>query len=155
MKFMKEFFKIVRTGHHLLTLMNIYSNSIPYTSKEESDLDGKGVYSSCTQSKATLIRKLQLLMKICLVIFLSVFLLACDGDRQVVVSEGSSTENPDAVASFNFRNREMREMMLAESEKKDIEVWINDDRSIGYYLADGEKIDDILTWVYAVYWVNN
>ena len=40
-------------------------------------------------------------------------------------------------------------------EKNHIEVWINDDGSIGYHLADAEKIDKIVTCVFAVYWVNN
>jgi hypothetical protein len=97
----------------------------------------------------------QLLMKICPVIFLSVFLLACDGDRQVEMPEESGIEDANAVASFNMRNREMREMIVAESEKKNVEVWINDDGSFGYYLADSEKIDEIVTWVFAVFWVNN
>ena len=64
-------------------------------------------------------------------------------------------ETAGETARFTMRNREMREMILAESEKKQIEVWLNDDGSIGYYQEDGEAIDDIVTWVFAVYWVNN
>ena len=94
-------------------------------------------------------------MKFYPVIFLSIFLLACDGSGEAQIPEESSTESADLVGSFNMRNREMREMILDESEKKNIELWINEDRSIGYYLADGESIDDIVTWVFAVYWVNN
>ena len=94
-------------------------------------------------------------MKFYPVIILSIFLLACDGGGKAQISEEPITESADLVGSFNMRNREMREMILDESEKKNIEVWINDDRSIGYYLADGDSIDDIVTWVFAVYWVNN
>ncbi len=49
----------------------------------------------------------------------------------------------------------MRELILAEAEKRNIEVWTNENESIGYYLADGDKVDDIVTYAFAVFWVNN
>ena len=49
----------------------------------------------------------------------------------------------------------MRELILAEAEKRNVEVWTNENESIGYYLVDGDKVDDIVTYAFAVFWVNN
>ena len=49
----------------------------------------------------------------------------------------------------------MRELILAEAEKENVEVWTNENGSIGYYLVDGDKVDDIVTYAFAVFWVNN
>jgi len=54
-----------------------------------------------------------------------------------------------------MRNREMREEILVGFKQQNIEFWINDDKSIGYNLVDGDRIDDIITYVYATYWVRN
>ncbi len=90
------------------------------------------------------------------IIILSIFLLACDGESASAPSEESDTADPNAVASFNLRSGGTREqMLLAEAEKRNVEVWINDDGSIGHYVADNKQIDDILTYIRAVIWVNN
>ncbi len=94
-------------------------------------------------------------MKIYPVVFLSVLLLACGENTGMLPIEEAFVETAGATASFNFRNGEMREMLLTRAEEVGVDVWMIDERSIGYYLADGDKIDDIVTYVYAVFWVNN
>ena len=88
-------------------------------------------------------------------IIISIFSTACDFGGGVVISEEPVAESATQVDSFNIRNKEMRELILAEAEKKDVEVWTNENGSIGYYLVDGDKVDDIVTYAFAVFWVNN
>ena len=71
-------------------------------------------------------------MKICLVVFLSVLLLACGENRVMLPAEESFVETAGATASFNFRNGEMREMLLTRAEEVGVDVWMIDERSIGY-----------------------
>jgi len=89
-------------------------------------------------------------MKALQTIFIGAFLIACDGGKEVI-----SPSDPITVASFDMRNREMREEILVGFKQQNIEFWINDDKSIGYNLVDGDRIDDIITYVYATYWVRN
>lgn len=73
-------------------------------------------------------------------------LAACDYRGEEVVPEPVPA-NAEVVApttgSFNLRNGEIREEMLAEFDKAGVHYWINDDNSIGYNLVDGEVIDEI------------
>ncbi len=94
-------------------------------------------------------------MKYLLFIIISIFSSGCDFGGGVVVLEEPIAESTTRVDSFNIRNKEMRELILAEAEKKNVEVWTNENGSIGYYLADGDKVDDIVTYAFAVFWVNN
>ena len=89
-------------------------------------------------------------MKALQTFFIGAFLIACDSEKEVI-----SPSDPMTVASFDMRNREMREEILVGFKEQNIEFWINDDKSIGYNLADGDRIDDIITYVYATYWVRN
>ncbi|MDP6734522.1 MAG: hypothetical protein QF877_17600 [Gammaproteobacteria bacterium] len=88
-------------------------------------------------------------------IILSIFLLACEGESASAPSGELDTADPDAVASFNLRSGERRELFLTEAEKRNVEVWINNDGSIGHYVADDKQINDIFTYIRAVIWVNN
>ncbi|MDP6652182.1 MAG: hypothetical protein QGF90_08775, partial [Gammaproteobacteria bacterium] len=89
------------------------------------------------------------------IIILSIFLLACDGESASAPSGESVTADPNAVASFNLRSGGMREQFLTEAEKRNVEIWINDDGSVGHYVADDKQINDIFTYIRAVIWVNN
>ena len=88
-------------------------------------------------------------------IIISIFSTACDFGGGVVILEEPVAESATRVDSFNIHNKEMRELILAEAEKKNVEVWTNENGSIGYYLVDGDKVDDIVTYAFAVFWVNN
>jgi len=94
-------------------------------------------------------------MKYLFFIIISIFSTGCDFGGGVVILEEPVAESTTRVDSFNIRNKEMRELILAEAEKKNVEVWTNENGSIGYYLVDGDKVDDIVTYAFAVFWVNN
>ena len=94
-------------------------------------------------------------MKYLFFIIISIFSTGCDFGGGVVIPDESVAESTTRVDSFNIRNKEMRELILAEAEKKNVEVWTNENGSIGYYLVDGDKVDDIVTYAFAVFWVNN
>ena len=93
-------------------------------------------------------------MRFLCVILLGFFLLSCDNPVAVQDSGTQTVDDVNAVASFNARGKR-REQLFSAAQEKGIELWINDDGSIGHYLADGKAIDDILTWIRAVNWVNN
>ena len=95
------------------------------------------------------------LMKYLFFIIISIFSIGCDLGGEAVILEERVTESPAQLGSFTIRNNEMRELIMAEAEKKSVEIWINENGSIGYYLADGDEIDDIVTYAFAVFWVNN
>jgi hypothetical protein len=94
-------------------------------------------------------------MRVLPAIIISTFLIACDGKEEPINPSESIALDPITVARFNMRNREMREEILVGFKQQNIEFWINDDKSIGYNLVDGDRIDDIITYVYATYWVRN
>ena len=94
-------------------------------------------------------------MKYLFFIIISIFSTGCDFGGGVVIPGEPVAESTTRVDSFIIRNKEMRELILAEAEKKNVEVWTNENGSIGYYLVDGDKVDDIVTYAFAVFWVNN
>lgn len=94
-------------------------------------------------------------MKLFVMLVFSVLFFACDGNRESALPAVQSTENTDTVGSLKLRNQERREIFLAEAEKRQLDIWINEDDSIGYHIADDEVVDDIFDWVRAVIWVNN
>ena len=94
-------------------------------------------------------------MKYLFFIIISIFSISCDFGGDAVILAERVTESPTQLGSFTIRNNEMRELIIAEAEEKSVEIWINENGSIGYYLADGDEIDDIVTYAYAVFWVNN
>ncbi len=93
-------------------------------------------------------------MRFLCVFLLGFFLLSCDNGVAIQDSDTQTVDDANAVASFNARGKRREQLFLA-AEEKGIELWINEDGSVGYYLADSKPIDDILTYIRAVNWVNN
>lgn len=81
----------------------------------------------------------------------STLLVACSQENDTVDSQIVIEEVVPETNSFNMRNREIREEMLAEFTANNIEYWINDDGSIGYNTVDGEAIDRIGNLIRAEY----
>ena len=94
-------------------------------------------------------------MKYLFFIIISIFSIGCEFGGGGVSLDEPVAESTTRVDSFIIRNKEMRELILAEAEKKNVEVWTNENGSIGNYLVDGDKVDDIVTYAFAVFWVNN
>lgn len=93
-------------------------------------------------------------MRFLSIVLLSCFLLSCDSEVAVQNLDTSVTDDANATGSFRAGGNR-RERLFAAAEEQGIELWINEDGSVGYYLADGDAIDDILDWIRAVNWVNN
>lgn len=82
-------------------------------------------------------------MKFLRVVICFVLLTGCDFNAEVVDPREVISESEETIGSFRMGNGEIREEMLAELEKRDIQHWLNDDNTISYLLADGEIIDTI------------
>ncbi len=91
-----------------------------------------------------------------LVLLACLLLAGCGENQTATVSSTAAVEDTSAtVGSFRLRNGEMRNMLVEEAEERGVEVWFNEDGSIGYHVADGKEVDAIMNWVFAVFWVNN
>ena len=82
-------------------------------------------------------------MKLFLPILLLILATSCDSGGEAPTVLASEIEDPEEKASFRMGNGEIREEMLAEFVKQNVQHWINDDNSIGYFLGDGKIIDKI------------
>ena len=51
--------------------------------------------------------------------------------------------DPMATDFFFMRNPEIREDLLEQLEIHEVDFWINDDNSIGFYVKDTEEVDRI------------
>ena len=92
-------------------------------------------------------------MKLFLLVFLCAAIAACDKSPAIDTPESVMAE----VTTGSFRNRggEIGAEILDEMGKQGIEYWINEDGSIGYYLADGDEIDAIVYYARGKYAARN
>ena len=82
-------------------------------------------------------------MRFLLIIVLLVLTASCDSGGEEPTVVASEIEDPEQKASFRMGNGEVREEMLAEFVKQNVQHWINDDNSIGYFLGHGKIIAKI------------
>jgi len=74
---------------------------------------------------------------------LFVLSIGCDANHKSAISETAIDESAGHMGKFKIRNTEIREEILAELVKANIQHWAKDDGSISYFLSDGEIIDTI------------
>lgn len=92
-------------------------------------------------------------MKYIQLVFLCVVVTACDSNTGVNAPEEISVS--ESTGSFRNRGGEIGAEIIDEMEKQGIEHWFNDDGTIGYYLADGDKIDAIAYYARGKYAARN
>ena len=81
-------------------------------------------------------------MKFLQLLILVVLSVGCDANHKSAISETTIDESVGHIGKFKIRNTEIREEILAELVKANIQHWTNDG-SISYFLSDGEIIDSI------------
>lgn len=59
--------------------------------------------------------------------------------------------SPDATDSFVMRNPEIREDLLNQLAEHNIEFWINEDSSIGFFVRDTREVDRLANEAIGVY----
>lgn len=94
-------------------------------------------------------------MKLPLWMFLLGMLVACSEGSEQDTAQPSLAEAATTRSSFNIRHAEIRHDTLVALEQEGIEFWINDDNSIGYYLADGKAIDNVYANAVGAYAARN
>ena len=82
-------------------------------------------------------------MKFLQLLILFVLSVGCDANQEAAISETAIDESAGHIGKFKIGNTEIREEILAELVKANIQHWANDDGSISYFLSDGEIIDRI------------
>ena len=68
-------------------------------------------------------------------------LTSCVEQPETASQPDFSEFDPLATDSLVMRNTEIREDLLEQSEVHDIEHWINNNGSIGFYLRDTKAVD--------------
>jgi len=75
---------------------------------------------------------------------LTVMLLSYCGPQDTVTQEVvEAPVDPMATDFFFMRNPEIREDLLEQLEIHEVEYWVNEDDSIGFYVKDTEEVDRI------------
>lgn len=77
------------------------------------------------------------LIPICLIAF------SCSDTSEQVDAAQEITQDPMAEEFFFMRNEEILEAILARLERENVEHWINDDDSVGFFARDAKTIDAI------------
>jgi hypothetical protein len=80
------------------------------------------------------------LLTACLVVLL---LSSCEPQDAVTQETIEAEVDPRATDFFFMRNPEIREDLLEQLTLHDIEYWVNDDDSIGFYVKDTKEVDRI------------
>ncbi|MCG8412903.1 MAG: hypothetical protein MI746_01680 [Pseudomonadales bacterium] len=83
--------------------------------------------------------KLSLLVPFSLIACLFV---ACGSPQEESIVETPAVD-PMAEESFFMRNEEILEAILARLERENIEHWLKEDGSVGFYARDTETVDAI------------
>ncbi len=68
---------------------------------------------------------------------------ACGEVTAPLPEQQVAAEDIETRSSFNIGHAEIRHDTLVAMEEAGIEFWINEDNSIGYFLADGKAIDNV------------
>ena len=86
--------------------------------------------------------KLNAIATVLLIVLIAV-LTSCDTGIEESPVQVQTAPDPNAVDFFNMRNAEIRQDIINELSRQNIEHWLNDDGSIGFYARDTELIDNI------------
>lgn len=78
-------------------------------------------------------------------------LSSCDQAGDPEPAEQAIATDPLARDFFFMRNPEIREDLLNQLSLHDIEFWINEDDSIGFYVKDTKEVDRLANEAIGVY----
>ena len=78
-------------------------------------------------------------------------LFACNKPDNAEPAALATETDPMARDSFFMRNPEIREDLLNQLTIHDIEFWINEDNSIGFYARDTKEVDRLANEAIGVY----
>ena len=67
----------------------------------------------------------------------------CKPQNAVTQEATESAVDPMATDFFFMRNPEIREDLLEQLAIHEVEYWVNEDNSIGFYVKDTEEVDRI------------
>ncbi len=73
---------------------------------------------------------------------LACLLFACGSPPEEPITETPAVD-PMTEEFFFMRNEEILEAILARLERENIEHWLNDDGSVGFYARDTKTVDAI------------
>ncbi len=82
---------------------------------------------------------------------ISLVITACDSPPVVNSESPEPVVDPLAEDFFFMRNPEIREDLLEQLAINEIEFWINEDDSIGFYVKDTEEVDRLANEAIGVY----
>ena len=85
-----------------------------------------------------------------IILVLGSFASGC-GPAPSVDTSSSVTLDPMARDAFFMRNAEIREDLLEQLALHNIEHWINEDNSIGFYVKDTDEVDRLANEAIGVY----
>jgi len=67
----------------------------------------------------------------------------CEPQESATPEVVAETVDPLATDSFFMRNPEIREDLFEQLEIHEVEYWVNEDNSIGFYVKDTKEVDRI------------
>ena len=79
-------------------------------------------------------------LKLTAIAFL-IFLGGCS--EETTFSANNPSDNTPKTESFSIRNLEIKQDIITALIANDIEHWVNEDGSIGFYSQDAEQVDAI------------
>lgn len=82
---------------------------------------------------------------------LVLFIAGCSPAVEEPASVMQEAVSPNATDSFVMRNPEIREDLLNQLAEHNIEFWINEDSSIGFYVRDTKEVDRLANEAIGVY----
>lgn len=71
------------------------------------------------------------------------FAISCSPASAPPLETLEAISDPKAKMSFTMGNREIRQDIITALDEQNIEHWLNEDNSVGFYAADAEAVDAI------------
>ena len=81
-------------------------------------------------------------LKLCLLL-ISTVLISCGKEPVPTAAKEAINLNTNGKENIRMRNREIRQDIINALVGHEIEYWINEDGSIGFYSKDAERVDAI------------
>ena len=81
-------------------------------------------------------------LKLCLLL-ISTVLISCGKEPVPTTAKEAINLNTNGKENIRMRNREIRQDIINALVGHEIEYWINEDDSIGFYSKDAERVDAI------------
>ena len=81
-------------------------------------------------------------LKLCLLL-ISTVLISCGKEPVPTTAKEAINLNTNGKENIRMRNREIRQDIINALVGHEIEYWINEDGSIGFYSKDAERVDAI------------